>query len=310
MLAAAFALLAIGAAATLPARADDFGKRVTVIVAPNLQLSTTGDSTAAAPPGGVTIGKTTDHPLPNTVQLDYGLNFRIDKKTNLYYSHSNFVYTIGRVLTVAPHTAFEPGEFFDHTDTIGINHALARGLVGRAYYFDQQRQDVTGLCLSQISCGNGIPNTASINMHGYGLGFNYDFGPKSRIGQIFTASFDAKYFPRASTTLNPNLGSLGKYVGTQTLFPYGITAKIPVLNSHTVVPFIGYERADVLYQNEAVPEVYNVVDFGIVKVINKNATFSITNLNLTECKCEVTVPAPDNIRIAELLAKLELKTSL
>ena len=306
--AAAFAVT-MAATIAAPASADDFGRRFTIIVAPNLQLSTTGDSTAQAPPGGTTIGKTTDHPLPNTVQLDYGLDFRIDKKTHLFYSHTNFVYTIGRVLTVAPGTAFEPGEFFDHVDTVGINRAIAKGLTGKVYYFNQQRQDVTGLCLSQEKC-NGVPNTSSINMHGYGAGLAYDFGPRSRIGQIFTATFDAKYVPRASTTLNPNLGGLGKYVGTQTIFPYGITAKIPILYSHTVVPFVGYERSDVLYQNEAVPEAYNVIDFGLVKVINKNATLSITNLNLTECKCAVTVPAPDNIRIAQLLVKLELKTGL
>jgi hypothetical protein len=47
-----------------------------------------------------------------------------------------------------------------------------------------------------------------------------------------------------------------------------------------------------------------------VKVISKNYILSIVNLNFSGCRCADTVPPPDNIRFAELLVKLDIKTTL
>jgi hypothetical protein len=311
--ASVFAAIVITVAA-LPAFADDFGKRFTLDVGPVFDATTTGDANAPPPPGLAGVGYTKDNPVPNDLKLEYGLDYLIDKKTHFYYTHGVLDFAIGRVLTAIPGAALVSGGIIDRTDTIGVNHSFGHGIIGRLYYYNHQRSDVTGLCLNQIACpnssGQAVNNPASINEHGYGAGASYSFGPLTQIGPLFTAGFDAKYVPRSSTTTNPNLGGLGHYVGSQFIFPYSIVMKLPILNSHTVIPFVGYERASVLFQNEATPEVFNVTDFGLVKVINKNLTLSFTNLNFSGCRCADTVPPPDNIRFAELLIKLDIKTSL
>jgi hypothetical protein len=47
-----------------------------------------------------------------------------------------------------------------------------------------------------------------------------------------------------------------------------------------------------------------------VKVINKNVTFSYTNLNLQSCRCISRVPAPDNLRLALGIVSLDFHTGL
>ena len=123
--------------------------------------------------------------------------------------------------------------------------------------------------------------------------------------------------PRTSTPpcdgtngCSPSYNGLGTWVASQWLFPYSITMKLPISRSHTFVPFIGYERASVLFRNENTPEAYNVTDFGVVKVFNKNVSLSVTNLNFSGCRCSDPVPPPDNIRFAEVLVKLDYKTNL
>jgi hypothetical protein len=155
-------------------------------------------------------------------------------------------------------------------------------------------------------------NPLSIDEHGYLFGGTYDFGPKTKVGQLFTAGFDAKYVPRASTPPSPAvaLGGLGAWVGSQWLFPYSITMKLPITNSSTFWPFINYSRVEVLYHDSAVPEVYNGYIFGFVKVISKNITLSYTNLNLMGCKCVARVPGPDNLRVTQGQLRLDFHTQL
>jgi hypothetical protein len=301
--------------AAMPAFADDFGKRFTIDLGPNFQASTTGD---ANPPQGSLgcIGCTKDNPVPNTLQFDYGLDFKIDPKTHLNYSHANLDFALGRILTIAPHTELLTGLIADYTNTIQINRDLGNGLTGRLYYYNHVRQDVTGECLNQEDCPNaaGVQthNVASISEHGYGAGASYNFGPRTQIGSLFTVGFDAKYVPRPSTPPAPcgSCEGIGHFVGSQFLLPYSIQMKIPVLQSHTVVPFVGYERADVLFADETTPEMFNVINFGIVKVINKNLALSIVNLNFNGCRCTDTIAPPDNVRFAQLLLKLDIKTNL
>ena len=306
------------ATAAMPAFADDFGKRFTLDIGPNFQMSTTGDANAAPPPGQGGIGYTNDHPIPNTLQLDYGIDFKVDPKTHLYYTHSNLDFAIGRVLTVAPGNALVSGLIADYTNTAGINRDFGNGIQGRAYYYNHVRQDVTGLCLNQENCpvppnGSETGDPSSIDEHGYGIGASYNFGPKTRIGSLFTAGIDAKYVPRSDTPptpCTPSCEGIDHYVGSQVMLPYSLTMKLPVLPSHTVIPFVGYERADVLFRNETTPEMYNVTNFGLVKVINKNLLLTIVNLNFAGCRCTDTVPPPDNVRFAQLLVKLDIKTGL
>ena len=205
--------------AAIPALADDFGKRFTIDIEPVYQASVTGDAAAPPPAGSVGLGYTSDHPNPASLRLDYALNYKIDKKSNFYFSHSDLDFAIGRVLTIAPHVALVSGEIADRTDTLGISHDLGGGLIGRIYYFNHSRMDVTGLCLNQQYCpvgGQQTGNPSSIDEHGYGVGGSYSLGPKTRIGKLFTIGVDAKYIPRSSTppTTAPNLGGLGAYVGS------------------------------------------------------------------------------------------------
>ena len=302
------------AIAASPALADDFLQRITLDIAPNYQAAVTGDAAAANPKGFTNLGYTNDHQVPATTQLDYGLNFRIDRRTNLYYSHSNLDFAIGRVLTLGPNTALVSGLIADRTDTVGFSHDFAGGLIGRAYYYNHARMDVSGLCLNQQDCpnpttGQQTGNPSSIAEHGYGIGATYNFGPKTRIGQLLSVGLDAKYVPRSSTppTTAPNLGGLGKYVGSQWLVPYSITAKIPVLPVSTTIPYIGYERASVLFRDEATPEVYNVSVLGITQVITKQVSIGIQSLNFSGCRCSDTVPPPDNIRFAQVLLRLDYR---
>jgi hypothetical protein len=294
--------------------ADDFLNRITIDIAPNYQAAVTGDAAAANPPGFTNLGYTSDHQVPSTTQLDYGLDFRIDNKTHFYYTHSNLDFAIGRVLTLAPKTALVSGLIADRTDTVGLNRDFGHGLLGRIYYYNHARMDVTGLCLNQQACPNPATgfqqgNPASIAEHGYGAGFSYNLGPRTRIGQLLTLGFDAKYVPRPGTppSTAPNLGGLGSYVGSQWLFPYSATLKIPVLPVSTTIPYIGYERASVLFRNEATPEVYNVSVLGLTQIITKQVSVGIQSLNFSGCRCSDTVPPPDNIRFAEVLLRLDYR---
>lgn len=118
----------------------------------------------------------------------------------------------------------------------------------------------------------------------YTAGGTYTFGPKSKIGQVFTLGGDIKYVPRGPTPESPAvaLGGLGSYVGTQTLFPWSATALLPIVNDATVIPFINYTSLPVLYHDSAVPEEYRGIVFGLSKVTSKNVTLSYTNFKPAE----------------------------
>jgi len=307
----------------LPAKADDFGSRITISVAPNYQGGTTGDQAAPPPAGRAGVGYTHDHPNPQDLKLDYGLDFRIDKATHFSYTRSNLDFALGRILTIAPTVSLVTGDIVDRTDTISLSHAFPHGVATSLYYYNHVRQDDTGLCLNQAYCtmaqlgrgssGTVTGNPQSIDEHGYGMHLGYTFGPKSQIGQLFTLGVDAKYVPRPSigpTGTSINLGGLGKYTGSQFIFPYGLTVKLPLFPGHTTIPIIGYERATVLFRDEATPEDYNLILAGIIKVINKNATLSLTNLRFNGCKCADTIPPPDVVRFSVIQLKLDLHTGL
>jgi hypothetical protein len=305
--------------AAVPARADDIGKHITVSVAPNFQASTASDQDLGPPPGDFGVGYTNDHPNPQDLKLDWSFDYAFDKFTHLNYTRANLDFALGRILTAIPHGSLVTGDIVDRTDTVGLQRVLAKGLVTSLYYYNHVRQDVTGLCLNQTYCAvsaAGVPavapNTSSIDEHGYGLHFGYTFGPTTQIGQLFTLGADAKWVPRPNAPPNAtyNSGGLGHYTGSQFIFPYSFTTKLPIFPGHTTIPILGYERATVLFRDEATPEDYNVIIAGIVKVINKNATLSLTNLRFNGCYCADTVPPPDNVRFSVIELKLDLHTGL
>ncbi len=317
--------------ATAPASKpnEDFLSRITVNIAPGFFFATNSDA-APSPFADRSTHIFYDTPRRNAdvLRFDYGASFKIDSKTSLSFSHGNVAYQLGRIL-LGTNAELSSGEIVDYTDTYSLNHSLGHGLGIHATYFNHQRSSASqgtnpALCLNQKRCqdpvtGAQFNNPNSIDEHGYTFGGAYDFGPTSKIGKIFTAAIDAKYVPRPGTpnniparagTIATALGDLGGYRGSQVLFPYSLTAKLPILDSSTLVPFINYTNLPVLYRDSAVPEAYRGIVFGLVKVINKNVTFSYTNLNLQSCRCITRVPPPDNLRLAFGILKLDFHTQL
>ncbi len=300
----------------LPANADDLGQRITISIAPVYLFSTGGDDNAPPFPGQKGIGYTNDNATVGSIRVDFGADFKLDPKTHLTFSHNNVGYQLGRILTAAPNSALVTGSLYDYTNTVALSYAIGHGLGVHASYFDHQRSFVTGLCLNQKYCydttvQHEVNNPLSVDEHGYTLGGTYDFGPMTKIGSLLSASFDAKFVPRPSTPApGVALGGLGAYVGSQTLFPYSLTLKLPLTNSTTFSPFINYTNLPVLYRDSAVPEEYRGIVFGFSKVINKNVTLSYTNLNLQSCRCVARVPPPDNLRLAFGILKLDFHTGL
>lgn len=316
MFAGSAVALLVSMLAAAPARADDFLQRITINFAP-VYLFSTGDDDIGPPfPGQKALGYTKDNPTVGGERFDYGASLKIDARTSISFSHSNVGYQLGRILTAAPNTSLVTGSIYDYTDTFALNYTVGHGLGVHGTYFDHQRSVVTGLCLNQKYCydsttGTEESNPLSIDEHGYTLGFTYDFGPTTKIGKLLTAAADAKYVPRPDTPApGVALGGLGSYVGSQTLFPYSLTLKLPITNSSTFVPFINYTNLPVLYRDSAVPEAYRGIIFGFSKVISKNLTLSYTNLNLQSCRCIARVPPPDNLRLAAGILSLNIHTGL
>jgi hypothetical protein len=304
------------ASTTTAVRADDFAKRITIDVAPVWLFATNGDGNKPPPPGFAGVGYTRNLPIPSIVRIDYGVDLMIDQRTHIRASHGNVGYGLGRILTAIPNTALVTGSLIDYTDTAGLYRSLGHNFVAHVSFFDHQRSEVTGLCLNQKKCldpaGGVVSNPLSIDEHGYLLGGSLDFGPNTRIGPLLNASFDIKYIPRPATPSSPNvaLGGLGTYKGTQFLYPYSVTLKIPILPSKTVTPFVNWTNLPVLYRDSAVPEAYRGWVWGLSKDFSKNITFSYTNLNLQTCRCIERVPAPDNLRLAFGIMKLDFHTPL
>jgi hypothetical protein len=283
---------------------------LTISITPVWFLGTTSDATSLPPAGTVPLNSPTIPRNTNDLRLNYGLTYTINKKSSLAYSHANFSFALGRLLTLAPGTSLDTGDIIDRIDTISYNYGFGHGLSGSAYYLSHQRSDVAGLCLNQIDCPNPVTgasqsNPASIDMNAYGVGFKYAFGPVSRYtGPLLTLNFDAQYVPRPSSNASAGLEGLPAYKGTQTLFPYGITMNIPIPNSAGIIPFIDYKREAVLWHAESTPEAFNVVDFGVVKIIRPNLTLAIADTHFNGCKCSDTVPPPDNVNFSDIITSL------
>ena len=309
--------------------AEDFLKRITVNIAPGYFFGSNGDAAPAPLPDRTAhIFYDTSRRNADILRFDYGASFKIDDKTSLAFSHGNVAYQLGRIL-LPGNAELSSGEIVDYTDTYALNHALGGGVGLHVTYFNHQRSSGPQgtkpfLCLNQKVCydpttGAKFNNPNSIDEHGYTFGGTYDFGPTSKIGKILTAAVDLKYVPRPSNpnnipaapgTIGTALGDLGAYKGSQVLFPYSLTLKLPITNSSTFIPFVNYTNLPVLYRDSAVPEAYRGMVYGFVKVVDKNVTVSYTNLNLQSCRCITRVPPPDNLRLAFGILKIDFHTQL
>ncbi len=295
---------------TAGARADGSSSPITITVAPIWFLNSGSDATARPPLGTIPLNSPLVPRTTNDVRLDFGAAYQFNKKMSLAYSHANFNFSLGRILTLAPGTSYLSGDITDRIDTISFNYGFGHGLNGSVYYLSHQRSYVAGSCLNQAFCPNPVTgvsesNPSNINMTGYGIGFKYTVGPVSPFtGPLLTINADAQYIPRPSTNPTASLNGLPAYVGTQTIYPYGITMNVPIRNYWGIIPFIDYQRQTVLFRAESTPELYNVVEFGAVKVLRPDLTFALLNTNWKECTCSDTVPPPDNVRFSVMIAKL------
>jgi hypothetical protein len=323
---ASLALAVFACLTTIAASAQT--KHWTIEVAPVYFLNLTGD--ASAPQPGVAVNTNRQPVTTNNVRFDYGITYAFTPKLSLWYKHEDFDFALGRINGAGFGTpklgnnfSLLTGDIDDRIDTGGVTFVLPWDVPLSIYYQSHQRVNVAGLCLNQERCDivNGVgtvtlnaANPASINETLYGIGVTKDFGPVSRYeGALLTAGFDAQYVARlpalsgaaCTTALRPTCGSQGiaGYVGPGWQLPYSLTMR-PPLGNIGVIPFVGYQRADVWWRAENTPEAFNVVDWGLVRVLRPGLTISYTNLKFNGCYCSDVVDPPDSIRFQDSIVKL------
>jgi hypothetical protein len=308
--------LALALSVAAPAYADALSN-LTVNIAPVYWVNSATDANAPPAPGTIPVGYKTNNPGTHDWRLDYGLRYAINRRTAFYYTHDVLDYQLDRVYMPATPKfmgSFISGDAGDRIDQIGFSYNVAPGLVGRAYFLDHERYLVSGFCLNQVSCGNGVPNPNSGDMHGFAVGGTYGFGPTTRIGPLFSASLDAQYIPRPAEApvakdLVTSMNGLPTWTGSKVIYPYGITANAPLLaKDPTLVGFLGYTRSAEYFRNNASQNLYNVVTFGLVKAFSRDLSVSLTNLNYKECSCSDTVPTRgETLRAAGVVMKVNYK---
>jgi hypothetical protein len=309
----ALAALVLVVSVCAPAYAADALSNLSLNVAPVYWVNTAGDAFGPPEPGTVPVGYKTNNPGAHDWRLDYGLHYSFTRRLAFYYTHDVLDYNLDRAYMLVPGTkimgSFVSGDAGDRIDQIGFSYVMAQGLVGRAYYLDHERYLVSGFCLNQVSCGGGVPNPNVGDMHGFAVGTTYAFGPRTRVGQLFSAALDAQYIPRPGAppvkTDTPESNGLDTWPGSQVIFPYSLTATAPIFaKDRTFVGFVGYSRSAEYFRNNASQNLYNVVTFGLAKQFTRNLSVSLTNLNYKECTCSDTVAPPENLRAAGLAMKI------
>lgn len=273
----------------------------------------------------------------SNLRLDWGLTYHFSPKLNLAYTHDTLDFTLARITSIAP-LSILTGDIDDRTDRIALNYAAGHGLALNAHWFSHERSEIAAtaspllqaasgsICyFNSEQCPGAKSNPASINSNAYGAGLAYSFGPHARFQPaMFRAAVDVDYYPRptsqgAATCVAgggpgsnaPVCGSNGipGYVGSQTTAPYSLTM-YPLATAKIkpgLIPFVGYERVDVLFHAENTPESFNAVVFGVVKSLGHGLTLNYTYFKLNGCYCSDTVPPPDSIRSVTHILKLSYR---
>jgi len=323
--------------AAIPAKAAN---QIEVDVSPIYFLDGTGDS--AAPPLGGYVpincsGQASCAGTPNTTnnwRIDYGLTYHINRRWTFAYTHSNFDFSLGRIVTLGEINAkgqclvgltcfsLLSGSVNDRTDKLAFNYAAGHGLTLSAYYSSHERTNIeatslTGSCFfNSVACPGGGSNPQSINSNSWSLGGTYAFGPHDKYQPpMFNLSANANYFPRPAggncTTpaiAEPACNSNGipGYVGSGVVYGYGLTM-FPFVTMGIrpgTIPFVGYESLPVWFHAENSPEVYNVIDGGLVQILPHNLSASFTYFKLQGRLSSDTIPPPDVVRSVTFLFKL------
>jgi hypothetical protein len=339
-------VLALALSALMTTVASAAPEHWDVEITPVFFLDGTGDSSAPRPPGTVAaycpgyggVPVPPDCPgSPTTtrnVRLNYGVSYRFSPKLNIAYTHEDLDFTLGRVTSIAPLSVLT-GDVDDRTDRIAVNYAYGRGIALNAHWFSHERSGIAASAspllqaatgsncfFNSEQCPGARSNPASINSNAYGVGAAYSFGPHARFQPpMFKIAVDADYYPRPPSqsagaciagggpgSNAPVCGAEGVpgYVGSQTAFPYSLTA-FPLATTRIkpgLVPFVAYERVEALFHAENTPEAYNAVAWGFVKSLGHGFTLNYTNFKLNGCYCSNTVPPPDSVRSDVSILKL------
>ncbi|MGA7572037.1 MAG: hypothetical protein WCC70_11505 [Candidatus Aquilonibacter sp.] len=326
----AMASLVLAALAFLTPSVASAAQKWDLNITPVYFLDNTGDSGAPPPPGTIPFYCPNGGPAcpagspirTQNLRLDYSLTYFLTPRWNLQYAHSNFDFSLGRILSITP-LSILTGSINDRTDKGSLNYAAGHGLSLSAYYSSTQRVQIeatSGLgspCyFNSEQCIGNTSNPASINSNLWGLGAAYTFGPHVAYQPpMFKVGFDINYYPRpasgncASANPQPACGSGGinGYVGSGAVYPWSITV-FPFSDLHLLkpgtIPFFGYSDSSVWFHAENTPETYNVVDAGLVQILPHGLSLSYTYFKLNGRQSSDTIPPPDTIRSATSIFKL------
>jgi len=305
-------------------------------IAPVYFADTTGDSQSPPPAGSIPFycsGLQTCSGTPKTTmnfRLNYGLTYSFNRKWSLAYTHDNFDFSLGRILTLAPGTSLISGSVNDRTDKIALNYAYGHGLTLTAYYASHQRSNIEATfpqfllppgapaqCFfNSEQCPGNTSNPSSINSNLWALQGSYVFGPHLRYEPpMFKVSAEMDYYPRPNNAnclgTNPepacNSNGIPGYRGSGVTFPYSLTF-FPFSDTKFLppgtIPFLGYENVQAWFHAENSPEAYNATIVGLVQILPHGLTFSYTYFKLQGRKSSDTIPPPDVVRSVVSIVKL------
>lgn len=295
-IAAVAAGLSILACAAQAAQADDLVSRLTLSFTPKYVKSTQSDQTdpRAAPGTGAT----------DSAHLDYGAIYRLDRRDSISYDNVNAAFTLGRVYLPTPHGAFPlyVGAVVDRMQTLAIRHKLNPALQLNAGYFWRSR-----------SCCPG-DNDPHAPLHaGYGgdfVGAELNFANFPGGGPLFTYSLRALYVPHHATAELQAEYPGTTIVSNRFISPQTLIFHVPFPWDRKLHPFIAYTHGANFFNNEAIPEQQNIMNYGFVRTVGHNLTFRTAIFNLKQTHQAASFPGQETARYSTFDAGLSYAAPL
>jgi hypothetical protein len=272
------------------ARADDVFSNLTLSFTPKVVKSTQSDQTnpsAARGTGGT-----------NTVRLDYGAIYRLDRRDSVSYDDVNAAFTLGRVYLPTAQGPFPlyVGTVVDRMQTLAIRHKINSALQFNAGYFWRSR-----LCCP----GDGDPHAP---LHaGYGgnfVGTEVDFANISQAGPLFTYGVRALYVPHHATAELQARYPGVTIISNRFLLPQTLVLHVPYPWDRKLRPFVAYTHGANFFNNEAVPEQQNIINYGFVRPVGRNIAFRASIFNLKQTHQAASFPGQETARYSTFDAGL------
>lgn len=272
------------------ARADDVFSNLTLSFTPKFVKSTQSDQTdpSAAPGTGAT----------NTVRLDYGAIYRLDRRDSVSYDNVNLAFTLGRVYLPTAQGPFPlyVGSVVDRTQTLAIRRKVSSALQLNAGYFWRSR-----LCCP----GDNDPHAP---LHaGYGgnfIGAEINFANVLHTGPLFTYSVRALYVPHHATAELQAQYPGATIVSNRFLLPQTLVFHVPFPWDRKLHPFVAYTHGANFFNNEAAPEQQNIMNYGFVRTLSRGVSFRAAIFNLKQTHQAATFPGQETARYSTFDAGL------